>query len=222
MNLDKIKPFELPDPPEFSDSEIDSCRRNSDFLPIFFKIQKRTLKLTITCAQLRPESEGIRDQPRIHFAILAGLLNKCCRLSLAVNNLGHDGLFGETTRLLMRCIIETSVKVRWLIQKDSKESFQRFICDGLKSELRLKKEIEKNISKRSDVVLPIEKRLLSFSQRFFNIASVSDAEVEESKKLPDLASMCRDLSLEDQFYLTFQKIGSHSIMVLGQTFAHIT
>ena len=211
MNLHKIKPFELPDAPEFSDAEIDSCRENSNFLPIFFKIQKKTVELTITCAQLRPESLGIRDLPRNHFAILVGLLNRCCRLSLAVNNLGHAGLFGETTRLLMRCIIEASVKVRWLIHKDSNESFIRFICDGLKAELKLKKEIQKNISMRSGVVLPIEKRLEAFSQRFFDIASVSDDEVVQSRKLPDLASMCRELSLRDLFYLTVYQVGSHSI-----------
>ena len=211
MKVDRIKPFELPDPPEFSDSEIDSCRKNSDFLPIFFEIQKKTLELTITCAQLRPESEGIRDLPRIHFAILVGLLNRCCRLSLAVNNLGHAGLFGETTRLLMRCIIEASVKVRWLIQKDSYEPFHRLICDGLKTELKFKKEIQKKISMRLGVMLPIEKRLLSFSQRFFDVGSVSDDEVDRSKKLPDFASMCRELRLGDLFYLTTYKINSHSI-----------
>jgi hypothetical protein len=53
--------------------------------------------------------------------------------------------------------------------------------------------------------------MMSFSQQFFEIPQLSEEEVKKAKPLPDLASMCRDLQLNDLFYTVIQRIGSHSV-----------
>ena len=203
--------FTLPPIPEISSEEIEKCKSDKNYLPILFKLNIHVAKVVITIAQILPDSTDVRKIPTNHFAILAGHLNRCCRLMLAVNNLSSRGLFGETTRLLMRCIIETSVRVRWLCLKDSHEMFQRYVCDGLKKELVMMNSIKENINKRKGRRLVIEDRMLSFFQRFFNIAGLTDLEVVSTKKLPDFKSQCDDLRLGDMFYTSIQRIGSHSV-----------
>jgi hypothetical protein len=209
--MNKLYSFELKSPPSFTSEQIEECKTEDNLLPLLFEFQRSTVIAIITCAQLRPESPGIKKISKIHFAVLAALLNRCCRLSLAVNNLGAGGLFGETTRLLMRSIIESSIKARWLIKMNSDEQFRIFLSDGLKKEIMMREEIRSNVERRGGKSLVIEDRMLSFSQRFFDAPQLSEEEVRVAKPLRDLASMCRDLELNDLFYLAIQRIGSHSV-----------
>ena len=208
--MKEYKTFQLATAPSFSNKQIQDCREADDFLPLFFEIQQKTMVAVITCAQLRPEESEIKNIPQIHFAVLVGLLNRCSRLTLAVNNLGSEGLFGETTRLLMRSIVESSIKARWLMNGDE-DRFKRFFCDGLKNEAIMRGTVRGNIEARGGESLVIEDRMLSFSQRFFDLPSLTEEEVNDCKRLPNLDSMCRDLGLNDLTYISVQRIGSHSV-----------
>src|SRR5437016_11665204 len=103
--------------------------------------------------------------------------------------LSHQGVFGETTAIIDRCIFESAVKIIWLVNSQDKEKFRRFIADGLKTELELKDEIDSIIASRDGHQLVIEKRMLESIQRAIDSSGMSAQEIADTKKLPDLATM---------------------------------
>jgi hypothetical protein len=126
--------------------------------------------------------------------------------------LSHNGLFGETTAIIDRCIFESCVKIAWLCRTSTEEPFTRFIADGLKTELSFKTEIEGNINARNgNEMLAIEKRMLSSISRHLRSSGLTDEQIEGTKKLPDLATMIDNLGQGRLTYIVGQKIGSHHI-----------
>jgi len=202
----------LPDPPQFSDDEMQKCRESGDFMPVLFEWYKYVGHICIFFAQLQGESPAAKEISPIHFAILTGLLNRCARLMLSNVALSHNGRFGETTALLDRCIFESSLKVEWLCHKGNDESFQRYLAGGLKTEIELEKEIDGNIAERNGgEILNIEKRMISSIDRHINAAGLSREEITEAKKLPDVSAMLRDLGHERLMYVVAQRLGSHHV-----------
>jgi len=130
----------LPDPPKFSDELVEQCNQQRDYRPMLFEWYKYVGILCNIAACLDIESPAFRHIPEVHFAGLAGQLNRCSRLMLANVRLSSTGRYGETTRLIDRCIIESAIKVRWLCFKNDRESFIRYIADGLKKDLELKRQ----------------------------------------------------------------------------------
>jgi len=125
--------------------------------------------------------------------------------------LSHEGLFGETTAIIDRCIFETSVRVVWLCRQRSDEAFSRYFAEGLKTELALKDRINENVAARSTGQLAIEQRMLGSIQRCIQTSGLTETQIKESKKLPDLASMIESLKHDRLMYIVGQKIGSHHV-----------
>jgi hypothetical protein len=130
----------------------------------------------------------------------------CANLTLS-----NEGLFGETTAIVDRCIFESCVKVQWLCKQASEDFFERFIAEGLETELALKSQIETKIASRDGAILPIEQRMLGSIERCLRTSSLSDGQIGNSKKLPNLASMLEFLGNERLTYVVGQKIGSHHV-----------
>ncbi|PZD71574.1 hypothetical protein C1752_06194 [Acaryochloris thomasi RCC1774] len=203
---------QLPEPPQFSDEEMQRCRETGDFMPMLFEWYKFVGHVCIFFAQLQRESPTVREILPIHFAILTGLLNRCARLMLSNIALSHNGNFGETTALLDRCIFESCLKLDWLCHEGNDDSFQCYLAGGLKTEIELEKEIRGKITEREDSeVLHIEKRMLSSIDRYINAAGLSREEIIEAKKLPDVSAMLRDLGHERLMYVVAQRLGSHHV-----------
>ncbi len=181
-------------------------------MPVLFEWYKFVGHICIFFSQLQRESPAVREISPIHFAILTGLLNRCARLMLSNLALSHNGRFGETTVLLDRCIFESCLKVNWLCHKGNDESFQRYLAGGLKTEIELEKIIEGNIAERDGgEILNIEKRMLSSIERHINAAGLSREEITESKNLPDVSAMLRDLGHDRLIYVVAQRLGSHHV-----------
>lgn len=201
----------FPDPPAFTEEDFDACRRSGDFCPILFEWYKYTAVVAnlITCIQL--DSPAVKPVQNTHFGILIGLLNRCCRLMLANVALSHEGLYGETTALVDRCIFESTVKVLWLCTQNSNNAFEQYLGDGLKPELALKTEIDARISQREGISLVIEERMLASIAEYIHISGMTAAQIDATKKLPDLASMLASLGRDRLSYVVGQKIGSHHV-----------
>ncbi len=149
--------------------------------------------------------------PALHYFILVGLLNRCSRLMLANVALSHEGLFGETTALIDRCIFESCVKIGWLCQSDSDERFVRFLADGLRTEVELKAKIKSDIEKRGGEILAIEKRMLTSIDGHIESSQLSEDQIAATKRLPDLAAMIEGLDQDRLMYIVGQRIGSHHV-----------
>lgn len=203
--------MDIPPPPEFTEAEFEECRKIGDFCPILFEWYKYAGLLSNFYASIKQESPAIKDIPMIHYSVLIGLLNRCSRLMLSNVALSHEGLFGETTSIIDRSIFESSIKLSWLCHKGDEDSFTRFIAEGLKTEIELKKSIKANIKKRSGKKLAIESRMLTSINNYFQKSGLSEEQILESKKLPDLASMINVIGKERIAYVVGQRIGSHHV-----------
>jgi hypothetical protein len=125
--------------------------------------------------------------------------------------LSHEGLFGETTAIVDRCIFESAVKLVWLCEAPLHDRFERFTAEGLKTELEFRDTINANIAARDGGVLPIEKRMLVSIENHVQSSGLTFEEIAAAKKCPDLASMIDALGHDRLLYLIGQKIGSHHV-----------
>jgi len=208
--------LQVPDPPKFSDDQVKKCRASGDFMPMLFEWYKFVGQLCIFFALIKRESPAVREVPAIQYLVLTGLLNRCARLMLANIALSHNGRFGETTALLDRCIFESCVKVRWLCHKRTDDAFRRYLADGLTTEVELSAVIQGNISERErNRVLVIEERMLKSIKRHMALAGLTEADILETKKLPNMAAMISDLEHQRLhqrlMYVVGQRLGSHHV-----------
>lgn len=201
----------LPQLPTFSDELVNECTNSKDFRPILFEWYKFVGVFCNIVACISPESPAIRNIPPIYYAVLIGSLNRCSRLMLSNVRLSSTRKHGETTRLLDRSITETAIKIQWLCHKDNPDSFTRYLADGLKKDLLLKKQISGNIESRNGNTLVIENRMLSSIQNCVDLSGLTEQEINDAKKLPDFANMCDDLGFTDVFYTAIQRMGSHAV-----------
>ncbi len=203
--------IEIPEPPKITAEQLAACRQDKDFRPILFEWYKFVALLCNFYSSIRADSLGVRSLPSQHYAVLIGLLNRCARLMLANVALSHKGGFGETTAIIDRCIFESAVKTTWLCTKRDADSFIRFIADGLKTELEFKDKINSIIRDRGGSPLEIESRMLRSISNYITGSGLTEAQITDAKKLPDLASMIDDIGHDRLLYLIGQKIGSHHI-----------
>ncbi len=197
--------------PTFSDELIEQCKQSGDFRPILFEWYKFIGIFCVQISSISQDSPALRNIPSVQFAVLVGLLNRCSRLMLANTRLSSTGRYGETTRLLDRSISESAIKVQWLCHKDSLERFRRYLANGIKQDLMLKKQIEQNINNRDDNVLVIEERILTSIKKVLDLSELTEEEVNNAKPLQDFASMCNDLEYGDVLYTSVQRMGSHAV-----------
>jgi hypothetical protein len=207
----KLEPFQLPSPPPISESEWDDACRTKNFNPILFEMYKHVGIIGVTCIQLQPDSPDIRDLPPRHWALLISLLNRCCRLILSNIALSHDGLHAETLRILERCITESAINVLWLCRKDDPGLYDRFLADGTKNDLEMRNLIQQNIHERQGRSLVIEERMLRSIDRLVRSTGLTSEEIENTPRLPNFKQRLEALEFDEQHYLVFQKMGSHSI-----------
>ena len=201
---------DLPSPPEITEDELKKCRESGDYCPILFEWYKFVGALCNFFACISPQSPAFSQIEPLHHAVLIGLLNRCSRLMLANIALSHNGLYGETTSILDRCIFESCIKVVWLCELSSKTKFEQFIADGLKTELKFKEKINANISSRNNKTLVIEGRMLASIDHYVASSGLSEEQIELINKLPSLLDMIGGKQ-QELLYIVAQKIGSHHV-----------
>jgi hypothetical protein len=201
----------LPEEPSISEEMRARCRRAGEYRPILFEWYKYVALLANRFAGIRGDSPGLRAMPPVHFGVLVGLLNRCARLMFANVALSHEGLFGETTAILDRCVFESCVKLSWLCSQSLPDAFERFFAEGLKTELELEREISANITARQGVTLNIERRMLDSVDRAIASTGLTREQIEGAKKLPDIAAMLNALGQRRLAYVVGQRLGSHHV-----------
>lgn len=200
---------DMPQAPKITQEQLEECRKNGDYCPILFEWYKFVGELCGFLSCIRSDSAALRSIDPLHYAIIIGLLNRCARLMLSNIVLSHGGLHGETTSIIDRCIFESSIKINWLCRENSKDKFNQFLADGLKTELHFKEKINKNINARKSKLV-IEERMLDSIEHCILSSKLTEEEIKSIKKLPPLSVMINDIN-DDLLYMVGQKIGSHHI-----------
>lgn len=200
----------FPEPPDITEEDLRKCREAGDYCPVLFEWYKYVGMITNFYASIQQDSPALRSIPSIHYYILVGLLNRCARLILSNVALSHNGLFGETTSIIDRCIVESAIKIRWLCHNNKDEYFGRFLSEGLKTELEFKKNISSNINDRGHQIV-IERRMLKSIDNYINSSGLCESDILGSKKLPDMAAMLNSIGYDRLMYIVIQRMGSHHI-----------
>ncbi|NQU59554.1 MAG: hypothetical protein HQ512_00320 [Rhodospirillales bacterium] len=203
--------YSLPSPPNISEEDLRSCRKTGDYCPILFEWYKFVGLLCNFIASIQLESPALRSTHPQHYYVLIGLLNRCSRLMFSNVALSHEGLFGETTAIVDRCIFENCINILWLCESGSDDKFTRFLATGLKTELEFKAKIQTNINKNDSEPLPIETRMLRSISNHITASGLTENEIASTKKLPNLALMIESLGYDRLTYIVGQKLGSHHI-----------
>ncbi len=206
-----MDPNDLPQPPKFEASDWEECATSGDYRRIAFEWYKYVAQVGAVVAHVDPRSPCIAAVPSLRWAVWTGLINRCVRLMFSNVFMASKRPFRETTEILDRCIFESCVKLMWLCNKDHDDRLRRFFATSLDTDVELKKEIEQAIAKRNGTVLQIERRMLDSIAEFVSSAGMTDDEVKNTKKLPDLKQMLVDIGMPSLAYAAFQKQGSHNV-----------
>lgn len=203
----------FPDPPTITEDDWQRSRETGDYCPILFEWYKFVGGLCVSFSNLVQEESPVvkSDIGNVEYGILIGLLNRCARLILANVALSHEGSFGESTSIIDRCIFESCVILGWLCTSKDEKKFDRFIAGGLKTELEVKAQVQKAIDERGGSVLNIEKRMLDSVEGCLNEIGFDEERIQNTKNLPDLASMLDSLGHQRFSYTAGQRIGSHHV-----------
>lgn len=200
----------LPELPVIDDETMESCHVSGDFRAAMFEWYRYVGMLAMSYASLK-DAGALRLMQQRNYATLIALLARCSKLMRSVLILSADGgRRGESTSVLHRSIVESAVKLRWLCQPGTEERFDRFIVDGLKTELYLRKDIERRIAQRGHT-LNIETRMLASIASTLAHSGVTEAAIQSTPKLPDYATMLRELGNDPLAYTVYQRIGSHAV-----------
>lgn len=200
----------LPQAPTITEDQLASCRAAGDFCPVLFEWYKYTSALCSIVACLQADSPAVGAPPPRDYAVLVGLLNRMSRLMFSNVALSHEGLFGETTAIIDRCIFESAIKLIWLCETQAPDRFDRLVADGLKTELKFRDQVHQNMEARGQA-LAIETRMLESVERHIHSSGLDAERIAASPKLPDLASMIAAVRGHALLYLVGQKIGSHHV-----------
>jgi hypothetical protein len=206
----------LPQPPKFSEEDMRRCKETGDYAPVLFEWYKFVGSLSAVVGHIQLDSPAFRRIRPQHYHILIGLLNRCARLMLANIALSQEGKFGETTAIVDRCIFESAVKICWLCENPSQEKFNRYLAEGLKTELEFKAKIESNIAERGGKVLPIETRMLRSIANCIADSELSESEILSAKRLPDMAAMLDNLGTIDCSTLSVKRLVRTIFMAHGR------
>ncbi len=203
--------MDLPRAPEIGEERWQEARKTGEYEYIAFEEYKFIGQMTALIAGIQRNSPAFQEISTQHFNVLIGLLNRCARLMLATLDLSHKGKFGETSAIIFRCIVETGLKITWLCVDSSQEKFDRYIGDGLKPELELRESIDKNIQDRGGEELPIEKRMRESINKHIATAQITEEQIREAKKVPDVASLLTSLGFPRLVYVALYRMGSHHV-----------
>jgi hypothetical protein len=169
----------FPSTPTFDDALLNSCDVEGEFRPILFELYKHVGLLAHAASRVSFKSGSVRVKDTRAFTTVKGLMHRMCRLMLANVALSYEGLYGETTLIVDRCIFESSVIVSWIVKGTNGDEINRYLASGLKAELELQREIETRITQRSGIVLPIENRMLKAIE---SMCKAADLTVKKLKK----------------------------------------
>ena len=163
-------------PVEVNDEILKACRNAGSLGALMFDLYRETGHLvTVLCSAYYENRANRIALPR-NQAICNALLVRISKLMVSVVKLSSEIEHGETVQILNRCLIESSINLQFLVQKDDEGIYDDFVRSGLSSERELFDLIQSNIKDRDGEELVIEQDML---QSIRNTCQNSGLSIEE-------------------------------------------
>ncbi len=181
---DKLLP--LKDLPLLKKVEVDPNRisefsSEGSFVSLAVELLKEICVLTaaLACAYRLDQTNQPRKWTR-NEAILGGLLVRLSKLQHGILDATCNNR-REIAEILLRCLTETVINLKYLLQESSSQLFDEYVEYSLREEKRLLMLIDENIKSRGHE-LPIESRMRKSILRSFEESGVKPEQVDETKK----------------------------------------
>lgn len=201
----------IPNYPHFSAENWTGAASEYGFGYIFFEWYRWVGNLTTVVAFIQPDSPDFGKISKQEYHLLSALLARCSRLMLSIIALTHERKFGEAASIIHRSLMETAVKLIWVCAEDTPERVRWLIASGLQPELEFERNIKSNIEEAAGEATELETRMLLSIENHFNASGMSKSDVANSKRLPDLFSMFKNIGWSRLDYVILQRIGSHAV-----------
>ncbi|KTC82681.1 hypothetical protein Lche_0361 [Legionella cherrii] len=201
-----------PTPPEHLDDLLEDCKKKGAFKPIAYEWYRYVAQITLVSASIDFRSPSITFENISNYGVLIGLLGRMSRLMLTNMKLSSEGLSGESTLIIDRCINESAIILMWLCTKKDDQYFNIFKSKGLFSDLKLKSEIQKNIEARKGNQLPIENRMLKSISHYLSESGINEDQIKSlQSKMPNMRQMMIEIGMDSTHYTVIMNIGSHNL-----------
>ena len=191
---------------------LENCRKNNDFGELSFNLFKEATALVWVTATARYQTEGdVRRLSRCQ-AVCVGLLSRVSKIMMSVLKLSSRGEHGGSVQILNRCIVESTVDLKFLLAKNDEELYERFVEIGLKSERALYDLINRNVKQRNGRKLEIERSMLGSIRRVCEDSglSIEDIDPKSSNWGGTYRDKLRALG-EESAYPLLQSVPSQSV-----------
>ena len=198
---------------KITEAVLEECRTKGQFGSLVFELYREAggLISATSASYLGNTGDAIRfDRNQ---AICVGLLVRVSKLMLSVVKLSSDIEHGETVEALNRCIIESSVNLRYLLLKDCDEEYDQFVKNGLRAERELHDIIRQNIHRRGGKQLAIEESMLKsiLDKCESSGVTIEDINLRAGSWRGSLKSRLSVLGFDEDAYTALQRIPSHAI-----------
>ncbi len=198
-------------PVEVSDRAIKICQETREFGGLSFELLKEATRLMCAVIDYRSATEGELGLAR-NQAVCTGLIVRMSKMMVSILKLSSDHEHGETVLVLSRCMFESSINLRYLLQQKSTPLYERFVKVGLKGERVLYDLIKSNISQRGGPMLGIEASMLTSIEATCARSGVDigDVNARAGEWGGSLRDKLNSLGIPDSAY-SVQSIASQSV-----------
>ena len=198
---------------EVAEEVIETCRTNEQFGALVYELYKEAGSLVCVTSAAYFGDKGDAIKFDRNQAICVGLLVRISKLMVSVVKLSADIEHWDTVMALNRCIIESTVNLRYLLFKDDDRVYDRFVISSLGAERELYDMIQEEIRARGSEKLTIEQNMLRSIEDTCQQSGVAVEEV--NRKAGNWGGSFRDkltaLGEDSLAYTALQRIASHAI-----------
>lgn len=203
---------------QVNEEVISKYKSEDEFTGLAFELLKEIGKVTVVLSSVQPSDDGIKPRKwNRNEAILGGLLVRIGKLQRGIldNAMKRQR---EIISILIRCLAETAINLKYLIHKNSESTYNDFVEYSLRMEKKLLIEVEQRMERDkngSNKLLPAVNERMRKSILFtFEKSEMTLEQIDEKKKGPwggkDLFQKTKELDFEYGYRAIFS-LPSHNI-----------
>jgi hypothetical protein len=196
--------------PKYSTDEIMAIQREEELMEANVELLKQTIRLLWIVTELRYFVQDRKPKAIDRYeAVVGGNIVRLTKLNTSfLQNVCERK--SEICFILSRCIAETSINLKYILQEGEERVKRNYIKYSLITEKELWTVIKENVAKRDGDVLNIEARMITSIERSFEASDFELDEVRSSSRWKSIASRSEKVA-SPNFYEVFYGLARHAI-----------
>ena len=195
---------------EVDETSVRDFKKEDQHVAISLELAKETALHVLLFAEVLPGDHGAWNR---NGSILCGHMVRLGKLMTGMLSEVAENR-QELAGLYIRLIAECIVNLRYLIKKDSSETYDSYVLFSLRYEKALLERIDMNIAERGDEEWGIEKRMRRSIMASFHAVNIDPNNVDSSDRSnwggDSIHARCKEVGLQP-IYLSLFSGSSHLI-----------